>query len=91
MSTLIWKILCVALLSFHEKALICQCRAFFWPSRLFGGTFLTFEGRLLVSEQIFIDEEEKLTKQQKIKVQTVFLALLKNSIIDELATLIWSS
>ena len=30
-----------------------------------------------------------MTKQQKIKVQTVFLALLYNSIIDEWATLIY--
>ena len=81
----------MAPLSFHWKALICQCRAIFWPSRLFGGTFLTFEGRLLVSEQIFINEEEKNDKTTKNKGTNSFLALLKNSIIDELATLIWSS
>ena len=81
----------MAPLSFHWKALICQCRAIFGPSRLFGGTFLTFEGRLLVSEQIFINDEEKNDKTTKNKGTISFLALLKNSIIDELATLIWSS
>ena len=83
--TLIWKIECVAQSS---TGLICQCRAIFWPSRLLGGTFLTFEGRLLESEQIFILKAVKNDKKTKLKAKIVFKLSCKIILFDELATLI---
>ena len=76
MSTLNWKIECVAPLSFRWNALICQCRAIFWPSKLFGGTFLTFEGRLLKRKHNFNIKAEKNDKIAQTKGKKRFLALL---------------